>query len=307
MLALSTCWVPDGAKSLRDIFETGVELGIRHFELGVIRPEAGIRFSLSEALLAKEELGIEIVSAHNVVSEGEVELKNIRGDYIAAVDEETRKKGVRDALETVKNCRAAGGRAVVMHPGFIKGIKFQEMLENQSRISRAITARGLTPEVRAEVAAMYEWREKHAGPHLDAVVRSLKEIIAAAPDLGIGLESRYFYNEIPTIDELQILFDRLDAPNVYYWHDVGHAQINEFFGVCRHEEWLERYGERLLGVHLHDMIAEKDHQRIGAGGMDFRMVAKYLRPDTIRVLEFGPVSRRDVLDSVKYLQDIGID
>jgi hypothetical protein len=37
------------------------------------------------------------------------------------------------------------------------------------------------------------------------------------------------------------------------------------------------------------------------------MIKKYLRPDTIKVLEFGRVSRQDILDSVKFLRDLGIE
>jgi sugar phosphate isomerase/epimerase len=306
MIALSTCWVPEGVTTLRQLFEIGRELGFRQFELGVIPPQAGIKFRLKEVLRAIAELGIEIVSAHNVVSELATDEKNIRGDFIASLDEERRSVGVRDALETAKNCRAAGGRAIVIHPGFVKGIKFPEMLEQQERVAKQIEARGLTPEVKAEIAKMYEWRNSHAAPHLEAAVRSMKEIASAAPDMKFGLEPRYFYNEIPTIDELQILFDRIDAPNVYYWHDAGHCQISEFFGLCRHEEWLERYGPMILGIHLHDMIGARDHKRIGSGQIDFKMIRKYIRPSTIKVFEFGRVSRHDILDSVKFLQDLGI-
>jgi sugar phosphate isomerase/epimerase len=307
MIALSTCWVPEGVSSLGELFEAGVELGFRQFELGVIRPEDGIRFSLEEVLRAREELDIEIVSAHNVASELPIDEKNMRGDFIASLDEERRRIGVRDALETARNCRAAGGGAVVIHSGFVKGIKFPEILERQQRVSREIESGGLTPEARDEIAKMYEWRNASAAPHLEAAVRSLKEIAAAAPDVKFGLEPRYFFNEIPSIDEMQILFDGIDAPNVYYWHDVGHCQMSEFFGLCRHEEWLERYGGRLLGIHLHDMTGAHDHRRVGSGEIDFRMVGKYIMPDTIKVLEFGKVSRQDIVDSVKFLHDLGIN
>lgn len=307
MIALSTCWVPEGVSSLGELFAAGVDLGFRQFELGVMRPDAGIRFSLAEVLRAKAELDIEIVSAHNVASELPIDEKNMRGDFIASLDEERRRIGVRDALETARNCRAAGGRVVVIHAGFVKGIKFSEILERQEKVSRMIEAGGLTPEARDEIAKMYEWRNISAAPHLEAAARSLKEITAAAPDVKFGLEPRYFFNEIPSVDEMQILFDRIGAPNVYYWHDVGHCQMSEFFGLCRHEEWLERYGGRLLGIHLHDMTGARDHGRVGSGGIDFRMVQKYIRPDTIKVLEFGKVSRQDIADSVKFLRDMGIN
>jgi sugar phosphate isomerase/epimerase len=52
-----------------------------------------------------------------------------------------------------------------------------------------------------------------------------------------------------------------------------------------HEEYLRRYGDRLVGMHVHDTQQARDHRAPGQGTTDFAMLNKYVRPDTILTLE----------------------
>jgi sugar phosphate isomerase/epimerase len=46
---------------------------------------------------------------------------------------------------------------------------------------------------------------------------------------------------------------------------------------------------RLIGFHLHDVNQEgQDHQAIGAGHIDFKMVSGFWKPEHLLVLEFSP-------------------
>ncbi|MFH1551084.1 MAG: TIM barrel protein [Planctomycetota bacterium] len=288
---------------MRELFEHAMELGFRCFETGVSR----LGFNLGEVLEAKKELGIEITSVHNVISEKPIDPKNLRGDFVSSPDETTRAAGVACLLDTISNCNKMGGRAVVIHSGYIKDIKFQEMLENSEALGNRILSNGIDAEARRKIDEIRRWRAQRAAPYLESSIKSLDEVAASERELLLGIESRYFYNEIPDIGELATMFERLTGGNFGYWHDVGHAQMGELFGLARHEEWLERYGDRLIGVHLHDMKGMRDHQAIGAGDIDFRMVAKYLKPDTIKVLEFNSsVASDQAADSLKRLEDFNI-
>ena len=60
-------------------------------------------------------------------------------------------------------------------------------------------------------------------------------------------------------------------------------------GVIDHRAHLEKLAPRLLGFHLHDVDADgHDHQAIGAGKIDFRMVREFWRPEHLLVLELHP-------------------
>jgi len=73
---------------------------------------------------------------------------------------------------------------------------------------------------------------------------------------------------------------------------------------------LRRYGSRIVGMHIHDTRAGRDHQAPGQGDTDFSMLARYLRPDTIRTLELSrSVTAAEIthaLDVLEPLQVFGI-
>jgi sugar phosphate isomerase/epimerase len=121
-----------------------------------------------------------------------------------------------------------------------------------------------------------------------SVRRSLGELAEYAARVGIrlGMENRYHYHEIPLPDEVDELLNLGYADVVGYWHDVGHAQTLENLGFGPHEEWLRRFGSRIVGVHLHDIVGIQDHRAAGLGQMDWEMVARYLPADALRTCEF---------------------
>ena len=52
---------------------------------------------------------------------------------------------------------------------------------------------------------------------------------------------------------------------VGYWHDAGHGAKLEYCGFWEHEEYLRRYGDRLVGMHVHDTQLARDHRAPGSG------------------------------------------
>ena len=55
-------------------------------------------------------------------------------------------------------------------------------------------------------------------------------------------------------------------------------------GFLEHEEFLRRYGDRLVGMHVHDTLGGRDRLAPGMGQTDFEMLARYLQPTTIRTM-----------------------
>src|SRR6202011_5356358 len=95
------------------------------------------------------------------------------------------------------------------------------------------------------------------------------------------------YFEIPSLDEFAEVLSACDGLPIGYWHDAGHGAKLDYLGFVEHEEFLRRYGERIVGVHIHDTRAGHDHHAPGQGTTDFAMLARYLKPDTIRTLELS--------------------
>ena len=127
---------------------------------------------------------------------------------------------------------------------------------------------------------------------LDRVKASIREVLEHARLKGVilGFENRERFDELPLDDGFEDLFSSLpaEAP-VGYWHDTGHADIKEGMGLLRHRAHLERLAPRLLGWHLHDVNAEgDDHQAIGDGHIDFKMVSEFWSPGHLLTLELSP-------------------
>ncbi len=152
-------------------------------------------------------------------------------------------------------------------------------------------------------------RISQAPPYLDAARKSLQELRKYSQQRGImlGLETRFHLNEIPNMDEMAELLNEISESMVGYWHDVGHAEVQQRLGFSLHEEWLSRFKNRIVGIHLHDIRGISDHQAPGKGNMNWEMVAKYLPPGIVKVCEIGEWNDEEQMQgAVKFLQKKGI-
>jgi sugar phosphate isomerase/epimerase len=84
--------------------------------------------------------------------------------------------------------------------------------------------------------------------------------------------------------------------------------VQENLGITRSNQLLETYGKFLLGVHIHDVNGYSDHHVPGMGEVDFDLLKKYLKSDTIKILEIHPrESEKDLIDGINFLKAIGLD
>ena len=151
---------------------------------------------------------------------------------------------------------------------------------------------------------------KRMGPFWEQTQASVREMFDYAKQKGVklGFENREKFEELPLDADY---FDFLaglppDAP-VGYWHDTGHADIKEGMGLLQHREHLTKMAPRLIGWHLHDVNAGgDDHQGIGTGHIDFKMVSSFWRPEHLLTIELGPrATVEDVLASKKRVEELG--
>jgi len=145
--------------------------------------------------------------------------------------------------------------------------------------------------------------------YVDAAKKSLQELSNYGRQKGImlGLETRFHFNEIPNIDEMAELLDEVSEHAAGYWHDVGHAEVQQQLGFSFHEEWLLRFRDRMVGIHLHDISGISDHHAPGKGNMNWEMVAKYLPRGIVKVCEIGEWNDEEQMQGVvEFLQKKGI-
>ncbi|MCP2597192.1 hypothetical protein NLC93_04920, partial [Candidatus Aminicenantes bacterium AC-335-G13] len=106
------------------------------------------------------------------------------------------------------------------------------------------------------------------------------------------------------------ILKKFDGAPIGYWHDFGHARHLEILGLISHEEWLEKFKEFLIGVHLHDSRMRNDHLAPGTGEIDFYGLKKLLpeKRKIIRVLEVHPkVKKEELSQSFEFLKQVGLN
>ena len=296
--SLSTSWNAHRHDNGYDIVDEIKRIGFDTIELSFALTENIV----NDIVALKDASKINISSAHNMCPlPEEIERDEASPDYysLAATDEAERGLAVSIVKNTISCANRLGARAVVLHTGRVQ-------IKDRTRDLAALAG----DKVRSENLrrGMIEERSAKKDGYLDNVIKSLAETIPYAKEMkvSLGIENRYYYREIPIIDELGEMFKVFKPGDLYYWHDAGHAEVFERLGLVRHKDLLERFQDRLLGLHLHDIIgANKDHNAPGSGEFDFRMLKPYVRPETIKVIEaHHPATAGEIRKSVEYLSKI---
>jgi sugar phosphate isomerase/epimerase len=195
-----------------------------------------------------------------------------RGLNLASTDEEERRLGSEYTMRSVELAAEAGARHVVVH----LGAAGNRPGNGERRARRLYDERTTRAEEFAEAAAdARRERAEIAGPYLEAAERTLAELCAAAEahEVTIALECRLNYFEIALPEEMRDLLAPYSAEVAGYLHDVGHAEVLHRLGVVDRQQWWDHAGDRLVGLHLHDVADLRDHRAPGNGDVDFRWLA----------------------------------
>ena len=298
MFSLSTSWNSALHHNGRDLVNEIKRIGLDTIELNFALTEAVV----ADILSLKEALGIKVSSLHNICPlPEEIEPEEASPDYysLASPDAEERELAVAAAKNTIRWAKKFGAKAVILHTGRVQ-------IKDRTKDLAALA--GDKKAFDGLKAAMIRERDEKKDGYLDNVIKSLKGLVpfAAEASVSLGIENRYYYREIPLADELEIIFKNFAAGTLYYWHDAGHAEVFDRLGLARHKDLLDRFSNRLLGVHLHDIIGMTgDHKAPGAGTFDFKILKPYIKKDTIKVIEaHQPATAEEIRESVRYLTKI---
>lgn len=297
-ISLSTMWGFRNFPGLEDFFRMARRLGFATLELN---------HQVNSAMLAGIDLSqYRFTSVHEPCpADISANALKVKDWLISSTDEENRRAGVDSIRKSIHMARDLGARAVIVHPGQVKGDWADEKI-----LCELFTAgRADSPEYRAVRQGLMDRRAATARLHLEALKKSLLELLEVSAPLGIrlGLENRFHYAEIPAQDEMEELLALAGPEQLGFWYDVGHAQVLDRLGFYPHKQWLARFGNRIVGVHLQDACGIQDHQAPGTGDVDFDLVARHLPADAIRTLEVKPVINPErVKNGLKFLAEKGI-
>ena len=219
---------------------------------------------------------------------------------LSSRNEQNRLRAVRQALRTLDCAKALGARAVVLHLGEIPpGRSGSKLVKLAARGDVATEPYGRLRE------KLKKKRGSRKNIYLEKTLKSLTAVVKHAEDLKIkvGVETRYYPWEIPSLEEVGFFLERIKSPHLGYWHDVGHARVKKNMDWEDESEYLKKYGERLIGMHLHDVVGINDHKAPGEGNFEFEKIVEFLKRDVIKVLEIHPGSTAEAIrKALSYLK-----
>ncbi|MBN2097127.1 MAG: sugar phosphate isomerase/epimerase [Candidatus Omnitrophica bacterium] len=298
-LALSTSWKALQYSRAKDIIVEIKALGFYQVELS---------FNLSRTLVEeminlKDQGLIEVVSVHNFcpVPCGIAREKALPDTFsLSAQNEQERKKAVAYTKESIDTASRIGAKAVVLHLGKVK-------IKERIKTLALYFLKNDSAKYNKLKIQMVKEREKKSKIFFEQALRSLEQLTeyAQTKNVKLGIENRYYFSEIPNIEEMEIILRRFSNSTLYYWHDVGHAQVYENLGILKHRDILDKFSPRMLGIHLHDIEGIDDHRAPLEGKFDFTLLKPYVKENTLKVLEpHYPATKEQILRAKEYLEQL---
>jgi sugar phosphate isomerase/epimerase len=295
--SISTMWAIHNYPDLNIFFNIAKSLGFQKIELN---------HQVDNVMLSRVNFDHYQFSSVHEPCPSDVSTKELveRDWLISAINPEDRRKGIDVVMKSIDLAHQLGAPVVVLHCGMIP---FNQNHENTLR-NLFRSGKTNSEEYRQIKTEFERARQAASPPSLQAVHMSLDELLEYADRVNIklGLENRYHYMDIPSLEEMEELLRLADSTRLGFIYDVGHAQALDRLGFYPHDEWLRRYSGRMIGCHLHDVIGLTDHYAPGVGEIDFKHIAKFLPQGAFRTFEMLPGNTlAQVRESIQNLAQLG--
>jgi sugar phosphate isomerase/epimerase len=309
ILALSTAWCSARHQDGEAMLEEMAGLGFEYVELS-----HGIRITLVPGILNALTQGVvKVGSVHNfcpLPAGVDHAAPNLFEPSASATHGHEQEQWLRHSRRSLDFAAQVGARAMVVHLGSVRFFWLNPARRLRNYVRGHPGASPATDPAYQKLLAKTVARIARRGrPFWDQTTRSIDQLLPYAAKKGVrlGLENRERIEELPADTDFPDFLKNLSLPDQGgYWHDAGHAELKERMGVVTQRRLLEENAERLLGFHLHDVSKDGfDHQPVGTGSIDFKMVSRFWKPHHLLVLELSPrVKTADVVTSRKRIEDL---
>lgn len=299
MFSLSTCWFGGRNSSGKDVIKDALEMGFSGVEIGYGLGED----ALNDIVGMVKDGGVRVSSLHAFTPAKEGGGGHPELFSIANVDDNERIKAVGKVFDNLMTAESVGARAVVVHAG-----RITEAARNWLYIhNRIMNDKASGFFYKYKLKKLYDVRAAHSVRAIDALSRSLDELLPGFEKAGISLalENLPSYDALPSVEEMDLLAARFSSsPAFGFWFDIGHAQVMENAGFGDGVTVAKRFAPLIKGLHIHDVIGPGgDHQAPGLGGIDFKSFS-FLKD---KILVFEPssmVQRDDLVASVAFMKKV---
>ena len=297
-VSLSTMWAKGRFSHMAGFVAKAKEFGFTHIEANAsISPQM-----LGELLKTRASISSIHSPCPATLSSRGTPTSNLS---LSSLNDSDRMEAVSFTKRTIDLASSVKARAIVLHMGEVPiDLNLQDRLYELHEGGYA-----QTKEYSLAKEELVHQRNYQALNYLDIAKKSLQDISEYSQQKGIilGLETRFHFHEIPNMDEMAELLNNVPGNLVGYWHDVGHAEVQQRLGFSLHEEWLSRFRDRMVGVHLHDVLGISDHHAPGTGAINWEMLVKYMLPKIVKVCEIGEWNNEEQIQGVvEFLQNGGV-
>ncbi|MBK8207142.1 MAG: hypothetical protein IPK87_10220 [Planctomycetes bacterium] len=146
--------------------------------------------------------------------------------------------------------------------------------------------------------------ESLAEQQLVALCRGLHRVRKELPGVTVCLLNPDSPFGLLQPDRMKHVLD--DLPEIGYWHSTSSAALLRKQGGPKEADWLERFGKRLKGVYLADMLGGQGEQPPGLGQVKFEDIAPELAKGTVRVMVVDDDKGTKLRFGSEYLAKVGI-
>jgi sugar phosphate isomerase/epimerase len=255
--SFSTCWNVSRHTDGRAMIEEIKSLGFTQVELNYEVPESMVKPIYS--MVEKGEISIS--SLHNVFpfypeNDSDYGCNSL---YLGFTDEVKRRRSIDLLLQTVDYAERLGASAIVVHPGEVA------VPYNYDRVLTDLDKAGQfeSEEYMKIWREMMDIRNRDSQSFVDTIIRSLEEVCERMAKKGqhiaIGLETRSRAYQIPTIEEVKYIMDKLKGAPIGLWYDIGHGMLMDKMRLYDAVKEVAEIKDRIVGLHIHESIGLSDH------------------------------------------------
>ncbi|MDG1498659.1 MAG: TIM barrel protein [Planctomycetota bacterium] len=297
---LSTTCFGDRLGKIEDQVFAGAAMGFRHFELG-LSPAPVTMDGLCESRSETESTLVSMVAGCRDKRTGDMVIWKL-----ASEDEGERERALNSMRRHLRLAEAWQCPRIIVRGTRIGDRDLGDRSDElEARVLReGLGEDGVDSPIAKEIQAMAKEVHAKGQRQLEHLCRGLHTLSKEMPELTFCIEPGKHLDDLLNIEAMGWLLD--DLPSLMYWHDVGRVQMRECQGLPAQGDWLDRFGNRMAGIHLHDATATKNELPIGLGEVDFKLVAEYTPKGAAHVLEIeASHGRAEILSSVQALINLG--
>ena len=293
-ISFSTSWVNNDISRLDEVLPY-----IDALEVGTIGDEAF--YTYLENLAARKSKPV--TSIHAIAGTHKKEKDPDHSPHFTSPDRSLRESDLEKLFSTARWAKKLGAKAVVLHAGRIED---KTLRENFLIYKERLIQEGESDDLQEIKREIIETRKKLSRGYLEATLSGLRKLCTSFPEITFCIETRLHFYEIPLPEEAYYIFEKLCLPNLGYWHDLGHTFILSKLGFVPMEEWQNRFYNRCVGLHIHDVDRNlEDHYPPGFGMLDFPEILNKFSRQSLFTIEINRKHSIDtVLKGLEYIRKI---